>query len=78
MAADGIQKRDQLEVGTIGECDQRVMGADIVPAAADDGEAGGGVVANRGFEIRNDDHEVIDRFEHALLLRIGARGWCKT
>src|SRR5262249_28289649 len=60
---------DQLEVGAGREGDERIMRGGGRPAARNDGEAESAIARDRGVEIRNDDHQVIDTFENGACSR---------
>src|SRR5262249_31876969 len=51
---------DQLDIGAVRECDQRVVRPGRMRAARDDREAELGIVADRRAELANHDHDVID------------------
>jgi hypothetical protein len=54
---------DQLDIGVVRECNQRIVRAGRMRAAGNDGEAELSIVADRGAKIGNHDHEVIDRLQ---------------
>lgn len=59
-----LEERDQLEVRAVRERDQRVVGADRMPAAGHDGEAEHAVARDRRIELGDDDDQVVDTVQH--------------
>ncbi len=66
-----LVERDQLDVGAVGERDQRVVGPDGMPAARHHRETEALVIAARDSEVGNGDNDVIDALQHpgSFLLR---------
>ncbi len=55
---------DQLEVGSVGKADERVVGSARVLAAASDLKAQPLVALNRVIELAHQDHEMVDSGNH--------------
>src|SRR5262249_61480411 len=59
-----LEERDQLEVRAVREGYQRVVGADRVAPAGDDGEFEPAIARDGGVQLRHDDDEMIDAVQH--------------
>src|SRR5439155_19411705 len=63
-----LDEGDELEVGAVGEADQRIVAADRVATAAHDGEAERLVVGDGSVEVGDHDDDMIETAEHGYLL----------